>query len=501
MLLTDSPVGMLIADAVRDADGQLIDFRYVAANDKIVGIVGLNHARQIEGQLMSKLFPQSFEPGSYFDRFQQALEHNQAVAFEEKHTNALGQTGWYRTTVSPHDDRVTIIAVDITDPKQAELDRRQQADRLERILDRVPAALFVSEAIYDEADSTRIVDFRIRDVNAQGMQPYGLSRHQIVGRRASELFPGDRQNGIFTRYVEVIQTQQAQSFEYDYVLNDQRRWIDVRLVPFDAKTVVATSLDITPIKQAQVSLEVMNEELRRSNENLQQFAYVASHDLQEPLRKVQSFGDLLRTSHAGELSAEALDLVQRMQSSAARMSVLIKDLLAYSRLTTQREAHQPHPLNDIITTALDDLDLRIRESGAQAQIGELPIVVGDAGQLRQLFQNLISNALKFQPAGQSPRVSITHRRVSAEHLPVATISRRNARHYWEICVEDNGIGFDEQYADRIFQVFQRLHGKNQFPGTGIGLAICQKVVQNHAGHIAVSSRPGEGATFRVYLPA
>ncbi|AQG79300.1 sensor histidine kinase [Spirosoma montaniterrae] len=501
-LLNDSPVGMFIANAVRDETGQLIDFRYAAVNYKIADITGLTDVRQLEGRLMSEVLPGSVHPSNSFNRIKEVLERRESVTFETQYTNQLSQNGWYRITITPHDDSVTVIIVDITDIKQTE--QQQQAERLVRLLDCLPIAVFVSEAVYDYSKPEQIIDFVIRDVNMLGAQPHGILREQIVGYRASELFPNDRRNGIFERYVAVIHNQQAQTFEFDYVAADGvRRWLDIRLAPFDTSSVVSTTLDITPIKQAQVSLEVMNDELRRSNENLQQFAYVASHDLQEPLRKVQSFGDLLLSQYADQIDADGIDLVQRMQSAANRMSVLIKDLLTYSRLATQQETSEPQSLNKLITTVLDDLDLVIRESSAAVYVEELPTITGDAGQLRQLFQNLIGNALKFRKPNQSPVISITHRRSGPDNLPmhVSLSGKKTGRFYWEICVTDNGIGFDEKYTDRIFQVFQRLHSKSHYAGTGIGLAICQKVAENHGGFIRASSKPGEGATFRVFLPA
>ncbi|AUD04234.1 GAF domain-containing sensor histidine kinase [Spirosoma pollinicola] len=240
-------------------------------------------------------------------------------------------------------------------------------------------------------------------------------------------------------------------------------------------------------------------DLQRSNANLQQFAYIASHDLQEPLRKIQSFGDLLQAQHAVELGKGA-DLVVRMQTAARRMSGLIKDLLTFSRISTRQEATSSVPLNQVINTALQDLEIPIREAGAHIEIDLLPVVHGDFGQLGQLFQNLLSNALKFRQQDVPTHIQIRAQITPATALPASVKPARKVAMYHRIEVTDNGIGFDSKYLDRVFQVFQRLHSRSEFSGTGIGLAICEKVAINHGGAITAISQPGLGATFQVYLP-
>lgn len=248
------------------------------------------------------------------------------------------------------------------------------------------------------------------------------------------------------------------------------------------------------------ALEAANFDLQRSNENLLRFAYVASHDLQEPLRKIQSFGDLLKTTYAHQLG-EGADYLSRMQLAAARMSMLIKDLLAFSRISTQRHSFGLVSLNDLVAGVLGDLELTIQESDAVVEVGTLPTVVGDALQLGQLFQNLIANALKFRQPNQPPYVRISCQPLPAAQLPSTVKLTSSADTFYRITVADNGIGFDEKYLDRMFEVFQRLHGKNQYGGTGIGLAIVQKVAENHGGATTATSQPGQGAQFMVYLPA
>ncbi|SOD82528.1 sensor histidine kinase [Spirosoma fluviale] len=253
------------------------------------------------------------------------------------------------------------------------------------------------------------------------------------------------------------------------------------------------------LAQTNTALEISNQALNRSNSNLQQFAYVASHDLQEPLRKVQQFGDLLKNRYADQLG-DGVNYLERMQSAASRMSTLIRDLLSFSRISTQQDTIAPVSLAAVFKNVLNDLDLRIQETNAIIAIDPLPGLQGDQSQLEQLFQNLVSNALKFRRPDVRPVIRVCAERVPARQLPASVKPTQQTKAYHRIDVADNGIGFEEKYVDRIFQVFQRLHGKNEFVGTGIGLAICEKVVANHGGAISASSQLGQGATFSVYLP-
>jgi signal transduction histidine kinase len=312
------------------------------------------------------------------------------------------------------------------------------------------------------------------------------------------LFPASREREVFKALESVVSTAHPIYQPVDYP--HMGIAYDYAITPFQTGVLMITT-DITPLRAYQQKLEANNAALIRSNEYLQQFAYVASHDLQEPLRKIQAFGDLLLNQHADALDVAGRDLLQRMQNAALRMQTLVKDLLDYSRLTTQQVPFQPVSLQTLLQDVLGDLETTIRDTKANVTVNgaELPTIPGDKTQLRQLLQNLITNALKFTKPGQYPQVRLTADLLPAAQLPkpgLNTVSRR----WVSLSIADEGIGFDEAHQERIFELFHRLHGRSHYMGTGIGLAVVKKVVENHLGLITAQGRPGAGATFTVYLP-
>jgi signal transduction histidine kinase len=235
-------------------------------------------------------------------------------------------------------------------------------------------------------------------------------------------------------------------------------------------------------------------ELERSNNDLEQFAYVASHDLQEPLRKIVSFGDLLRKHDAAALSERGRDCVERMCSATVRMQTLIEDLLAYARVTSRAKPFERVDLGALARDVLSDIDALVHETGGSVDVGDLPTVEADALQMRQLLQNLLTNALKFHREEEPPRVRLRAcSGTDAGHGEGGTTLAG-------FTVEDNGIGIDEEHRDRVFGIFQRLHGRGVYRGSGIGLAICRKIVDRHGGRISVGDAPGKGTAITVLLP-
>ncbi|MGE0683836.1 MAG: PAS domain S-box protein [Candidatus Binatia bacterium] len=257
--------------------------------------------------------------------------------------------------------------------------------------------------------------------------------------------------------------------------------------------------DISALKASEALLIQRSQELARSNAELQQFALVASHDLQEPLRKIRTFGDLLHTQCADTLDEQGHDYLARMQRSAERMQNLIKDLLALSRVTTRGHAFSPVDLAQVAREVVGDLEARVQETNGRVELESLPIIEADPTQMRQLLQNLIGNALKFHRKDESPHVTISSCMLNGQSQPPSELPA--GAHWCQITVTDNGIGFDEQYLDRIFLPFQRLQGRQEYEGTGMGLAICRKIVERHGGRLSATSTPDHGATFIITVPS
>ncbi len=239
------------------------------------------------------------------------------------------------------------------------------------------------------------------------------------------------------------------------------------------------------------TLAQQTQELARSNAELEEFAYVASHDLQEPLRKIQAFGDRLKGKCGAELGNQGRDYLERMQKAAERMQNLINGLLTLSKVTSKANPFALVNLADTADEVISDLQLRIEQVGGRVEIRDLPTIEADPVQMRQLLQNLIANGLKFHKEGEQPWVRVYAQRLSGE-TPVDELC--------QIIVEDNGIGFNQKYSDRIFIGFERLHGRGEYEGTGIGLALCRKIAERHGGHISARSTPGQGSTFIATLP-
>ncbi|MFL5350738.1 MAG: sensor histidine kinase [Hyalangium sp.] len=283
----------------------------------------------------------------------------------------------------------------------------------------------------------------------------------------------------------VLETGEPAGYEIHSIVKPGPEWFAVRVGAIRAgQEIVGFTMiltDISDLKQTQARLE-------QSNQELESFAYVASHDLQEPLRKIQTFGDRLKKTSGEKMGPEGLDYLERMMGAASRMRRLIDDLLSFARLSSQARPFSSVDLQALAREVLGDLETAIERAGATVTLGELPTLDADPTQLRQLLQNLVSNALKFRREDVAPSVSLQ-----------ATVNEQTQQ--CELRVEDNGIGFEEKYAERIFQVFQRLHGRgSKYEGTGIGLAICRKIVERHGGSIRAHSSPGNGAAFIASLP-
>jgi signal transduction histidine kinase len=256
--------------------------------------------------------------------------------------------------------------------------------------------------------------------------------------------------------------------------------------------------DITSQRSIENNLKEMVDELHRSNKELEEFAYAASHDLQEPLRKITTFSDRLLEKYKNALAGEGEMYLSRMVASAENMRLLINGLLDFSRISQTSAPFVPVSLDHLLMEVMNDLELKIEETGTAIRCTGLPEVDAVGSQMKQLFQNLLSNAIKFHKPGVPPIIRIEQEEVAEGEL--ARHNLYNKSKYYKIVFTDNGIGFEKEYAGRIFQVFQRLHGKSEYPGSGIGLAICKKILEYHHGLIYAESLPGKGARFVILIP-
>jgi len=376
---------------------------------------------------------------------------------------------------------VTAAIRDISVRKAAEKHLAQMESRYRGLLEAAPDAMVVVNQ-----------GGEIVLLNVQAEKKFGYRRDELVGQKVKNIIPEGFAERLVADALRSVEDALAQQIGTGIELIARRKDgtefpIELMLSPLESAEgilVTAAIRDITTRKQAEAELLNKVEELNRSNEELGQFAYIASHDLQEPLRMVASYTQLLSRRYKGRLDSDADEFIAFAVDGAGRMQRLIQDLLAFSRVGTKGQELLNLSSEEALLQALVNLHGAIAESGAVVTHDPLPAVLADEMQLIQLFQNLVGNAIKYQSPG-IPRVHIS--------------AARNGGKQWIFSVKDNGLGIDPQYFERIFGMFQRLHKREEFAGTGIGLAICKKIVERHGGNISVESQPGQGCTFRFAL--
>ncbi len=391
----------------------------------------------------------------------------------------------------------TGILRDITERKKTEDTLRKAKEFVETVLNSMSDAI----SIIDVRDHT------IVGVNNVFLKEVGLPEEEVLGKpcyrvthhRSTPCVPPDDTCPL----TEALATGRPATAEHvHYNDNGETVYVEITTSPIRAADggiiqVVHVARDVTERRLTEKELQLYNEKLKRSNRELQDFLHIASHDLQEPLRKIQTFGERLKSTCDASLGENGRDYLERMQGAAGRMQNLIESLLGFSRLTTRAQPFVPVDLDQVIREVVADLRETIDGLGGRIETGRLLTIDADAVQMRQLLHNLIDNALKFHRQDRPPVVTI-----SATCIAAAS-QRRDADGSDSLCqitIRDNGIGFDEKYAKRIFGVFQRLHGRSEYEGTGVGLSICRKIVERHHGAITARATPGRGAVFTVTLP-
>lgn len=375
---------------------------------------------------------------------------------------------------------------DVTEQKRAELAIQESEKLLRSVLEALPVGVWI-------VDKTG----RIVNGNPAGQKIWGGSKHvpieeygEYKGWWADSGEPVKHEEWAAARAITRGETSIDELVEIE-CFDGTHKFILNSAVPLEdegrIRGAIIVNQDISNRVEMERELRAYANRLEIVNRELQEFAFIASHDLQEPLRKIQSFGDMLRTRCGEELGETGANYLMRMEKAAARMRQLIQDLLEFSRVATKPEPYKAVDLNEILQEVIQVFELSSAKIGARIEFTDLPVIEADETQLKQLFQNLIGNALKYRRADVVPEIRIR--------------CVREGQKMWRIIVEDNGIGFDPAFAQKIFAPFQRLHPRGEFEGTGMGLAICRKIVERHGGDISASSQPGKGSMFIINLPA
>jgi len=452
-------------------------------------------------------FPEAHARAAYADE-QQIIRTGQPVVGKlEKATFSNGKSVWWLTTKMPwHDKDGNIIGTfgfskDVTGLKEAEEALSRERVVLRTLIDNLP------DGIYAKDSTGKKILANPADLKTMRCK----TEAEAIGTTDFDHFPRDIAEKFWADDQKVLQGQPVIDRE-EYFLDDksQKRWLLTSKLPLCNRSgrvvgLVGIGRDITERKEAEDALRASEGKLRqfaaqleRSNRELQDFAYVASHDLQEPLRKIMVFGERLKEKCGEKMDPEAGDCLERMQKAASRMQNLINELLTFSRVTTKAKPFEPVDLAKVAGDVVSDLEGRIELVKGRVDVGALPVIDAEALQMRQLLQNLIGNALKFRRPEVPPVVKVEAQVIFARR-PQAGLDAPEEK-LCRLTVSDNGIGFDEKYLDRIFNVFQRLHSRNEYEGTGMGLAIARKIAVFHRGDITAKSKPGSGATFIVTLP-
>ena len=376
--------------------------------------------------------------------------------------------------------------------------QRRMLAAVRRKAEQLREAINFTEAVISHAGEGIVVydrEMKFKALNKLMAESLGVTVEQVQGKYAYDVFPFLKEQGIDEYHRRALSGEMITSHDlFAELPNGKTAWRSATYAPLrnadgEIIGIIGTVRDITARKKTEAELRAFTARLEQSNRELQDFALVASHDLQEPLRKIQAFGDRLQTKYREQLGETGLDYLARMQNAASRMQTLINDLLSFSRVTTRAKPFEPIDLERIAHEVVSDLEIRIEQTSGRVEIEALPIIDADPVQMRQLFQNLIGNALKFHKPDEAPVVRVNGSLINGD----AGVC--------EIIVTDNGIGFDEKYLDRIFTIFQRLHGRSEYEGTGVGLAVCRKIAERHGGTITAKSQPQQGTTFIITLPA
>ncbi|MGC4099534.1 MAG: PAS domain S-box protein [Nitrospira sp.] len=469
ILAESAPVGIFNCDR----EGLII-----YANERMIEMVGVTSQEEVRAEWGHALHPDDHD--RVMTAWAHSVETGQPFRSEYRFVHRNGSVAWVlgqAYTIPSGDGTVMGFVGTLTDVTED----RAKEEQFRLVVESAPCGMLMTNS-----------EGRITLINGQIEVLFGYARSELIGSSVEQLIPGRFRSAYSEMWQTFGHAPSVRGMGIGRDLFGLRKdntefAVEIGLNPIrttDDAFVLATVVDITERKRAQLELERQTAELSRSNHDLEQFAYVASHDLQEPLRMVSNYCGLLARRYKGKIDHDADEFIDFAVEGAKRMKTLIDDLLMYSRVGRRGEAPIAIDAAKSVRTAVANLQIAIKERGAVIHYDSLPTVLADPSQLNQVFQNLIGNALKFS----SDRPPVI--RISACSIPGT-----KGRSQWQFSVQDNGIGFDQQYGERVFVIFQRLHTRTEYPGNGMGLAIVKKIVEHHGGRIWVESTPKMGTTF------
>lgn len=489
MLETEEPLGLFVQHMPAAVAMMDESFAYIMVSSRWASDFGLN-SQHIKGHSHFDYFDD--REHTWRSVFRRALQGTVHQGDKAPITRTTGRTYWVNWEVRPWYRKdgnlggLIMFAEDKTERKLAIDALKRSETNLRAIFNNSIQSFVLVAPDYTVQAANRIARERARLV---------FGRDLSVGDHFMD-FVFEEDMAAFTHDFGRAMRGESVMVEKPFAVGDSEAWFQFHYTPaYEDDAVVGvcfSAIDITERKQALKALERHTIALENRNQELQEFAYVASHDLQEPLRKIRAFADLVRDDYAALLDETGRYYLQRIQDGAERMAHLMSDLLAYTRVTTRARSFEVVDLNRTLSDVRSDLELPILETEAVVEIGDLPSVKAEPTQMHQLFQNLVANALKFHKKDLPPHIQVEGNVL--EKAPGQGDSHA------QIVVRDKGVGFDQKYADRIFSPFQRLHARDAFPGTGMGLAICRRIIERHNGWIRAESEPGIGTAFIVQLP-
>ncbi len=492
-ILEASINGVFACEAVRNQLGEIVDFIILKVNKAFTEMTDKT-AKEVEGKSYLSIYPRAIESGM-FDMYCQVILSGKILRKEMQATTGSGN--WYDLSIGRiTDNSIAITFTNITERKNAFAEIEAQRNLLNNILQNSPSGIAVSEVIKDTGG--RIIDAQVILINEITEMYTGISKVEALAKTIKEISPGIINSGFFRRAVEALVS--GKSFRTQYYHEPTNKWLELGVSKVDHNKLVSIYTDITETKETQLRFKNLVEELKRSNASLEEFTYAASHDLKEPIRKIRIFADRIKESHSNNMNDEGLKILDRLIISSLRMRQLVDDLLDYSQIAFFESEPEKINLNEKIQKVIEDLEVEIELRKAVVYVNELPTINGYRRQLQQLFQNLISNSLKYSKTDIPPSIQIRCEIVKGKNVSQITNSEDAKKEFYNIAITDNGIGFEQKNAEKIFRIFQRLHNSQEYEGTGIGLFIVKKVIEKHKGYITANGEPGIGAVFNIFLP-